>query len=351
MKKRVFTMLLAVILCFGVASVPALAAGMPFTDVPRESWYYDDVASAVETGLINGKTPTKFCPNDELTYVEAIKLAACMHQKYTTGAVTLKNGEPWYKPYVEYCREHGIIKKDYDLNAVATRAGYMEIFASALPDEALEPINLVEDGAIPDVPMSHPQAEAIYKLYRAGVVQGVDEAHCCRPDSTITRAEVASIVTRMMDKDSRISFTLRRGAYLEAYIEILKEIHISNKWARFIFAYIDGDDTPELLVIDGSMHSSQVTVYTWYAGKVVKVGVYGEYGEFMYVSKANVICSFHMQDGVQVVKYVGIEKGAEITVAKPSGEFVKVSYSGAFSIKASVLIELSESIGPFLHKA
>ena len=42
--------------------------------------------------------------------------------------------------------EKNIINKDYYWNSNATRAGYVEIFAKALPDEALKSKNTVVDG-------------------------------------------------------------------------------------------------------------------------------------------------------------------------------------------------------------
>ena len=181
----------------------------PFTDVKEADWFYKDVVYAYGMGLINGKTVTTFAPVDNLTYAEAVKLAACMHELYTTGEVTLSvGGGAWYESYVEYAKENGIISKDYEWGKAATRAGYMEIFANALPDDALTPVNAVAEGAIPDVPADYPQAWAIYRLYRAGIVQGVDAAKNCRPDASIRRSEVAAILTRMMDPSARVSFTL-----------------------------------------------------------------------------------------------------------------------------------------------
>ena len=205
--KRFLSLMLAMILCLGAFSMTALAVN-PFTDVPTTEWYYSDIDHAYQMELINGKTPTLFMPNDYLTYAEAVKLAACMNQRYTKGSVTLKNGEPWYQTYVDYCKEEGIISKDYSWNASATRAGYMEIFADALPDGAMKEINEIPGGSIPDVPTSHPQAAPIYKLYRVGILQGSDLAHNCNPAANIKRAEVAAILTRMMDSSKRIRFTM-----------------------------------------------------------------------------------------------------------------------------------------------
>ena len=181
-----------------------------FTDVPEREWYYEDVKLAYESGLINGKSDTSFAPDDNLTYAEAVKLAACMHQLYTTGKVTLAPGAgEWYDAYVDYAKTNNIIAKDYAWNTPATRAGYMEIFASALPDDALAAINTIPGGSIPDVAMTHAQAAAIYKLYRAGVVQGVDTVtRACNPGSNIKRSEVAAILTRMMNPDKRVKFEM-----------------------------------------------------------------------------------------------------------------------------------------------
>jgi hypothetical protein len=56
--------------------------------------------------------------------------------------------------------------------------------------------------------MSHAQAGAIYKLYRAGIVQGVDAAHNCNPSANIKRSEVAAILIRMMDPAKRVKFDM-----------------------------------------------------------------------------------------------------------------------------------------------
>ena len=208
MKKRIISILMALVMALSLLPAGALAAGLPFTDVKTTDWFYNDVKKAYDDGLIDGKTATMFDPSANLTYAQAVKLAACMHQRKLTGMVTLVNGNPWYSTYVGYAKDNGIISKDYNWNAFATRAGYMEIFANALPAGYLPAINNIPDGAIPDVPMTHPQADAIYTLYRAGILQGSDAEHNCYPGNNIKRSEVSAILTRMMDSTARISFTM-----------------------------------------------------------------------------------------------------------------------------------------------
>lgn len=215
--KKVLSIILAIALCFGSISI-ACAADLSFSDVKKSDWYYNDVKTAVELGLVNGKGENSYAPNDNLTYAEAIKLAACMHQLYTEGAVTIKGGNPWYRPFVDYCLEKEIIKGDYNYTENATRAGYMEIFANALPGDGLKAINNVPDGSIPDVPASHKYAKGIYKLYRAGILIGVDAEHNCTPNANIKRSEVAAILTRMMNKEKRVSFTMGEETVQKVFI-------------------------------------------------------------------------------------------------------------------------------------
>ena len=180
----------------------------PFVDVKEDAWYHDEIVEAVETGIIAGKSATEFKPDDLLTYAEALKLAACMNQVYLNGKVTLTAGNPWYKPFVDYCYANKIVTKQYDMNANATRAGYMEIFANALPDEAFADINNIPNGSILDVKDNAPYAIYVYKLYSAGIVTGVDALHNCNPDGNIMRSEVAAIISRMMDEQKRVEFDM-----------------------------------------------------------------------------------------------------------------------------------------------
>lgn len=207
--KKILSIILTLCLIVSTATIAgATKLENPFIDVAEDAWYYEEVVKAVDTGIINGKTPTEFYPEDLLTYAEAVKLAACMNQVYLYGEVTLSNGEPWYKPYADYCKENRIIEKEYNYEENATRAGYMEIFANALPDSAYTEINNIPNGSILDVKNNAPYAIYVYKLYRAGIVTGVDELHNCNPDENIKRCEVATIISRMMDDSKRKEFDM-----------------------------------------------------------------------------------------------------------------------------------------------
>lgn len=214
MKTRITAILLTLLLVISLIPAAAFAADFKFTDVPQSAWYYEEVKKAFEMGLVSGKSDTKYCPNDNLTFAEAVKLAACMNQRYYTGAVYLTDGSPWYASYAEYAKAHNIISSDPEWKKPADRASVARLFVAAFPAETLEAKNNIPDGSIPDVPMTHPDAKAIYTMYRAGILQGNEEKdYEYRPASNIRRSEVAALLARLMDPAGRLSFTTAKDEY------------------------------------------------------------------------------------------------------------------------------------------
>jgi len=211
---RSISLLLCLVLASSFLMIPAMAEEKDgadfFGDVAPTAWYYKDVKSAVEMGLINGKSPTTYAPDDNLTYAEAIKLAACMNEYYTNKKVTLVNGTPWYQTYLDYCKEKEIISKfeNYSYTSFATREQFFNIFAHALPEEEFVAINEVPMDSIPDYHGANSFAKEIYMLYRAGILAGVNEKHDLNPNVNIKRSEVAAINTRMMSRDARMKFSM-----------------------------------------------------------------------------------------------------------------------------------------------
>ena len=276
--KKLLSIIFALTIILAISSTVSAEYSNPFVDVPEDEWYYDEVVEAFYTGIINGKTATEFKPDDFLTYAEAVKLAACMHQLYNDGSVSLKNGNPWYQTYVDYCVDNGIIEKDYNYDDYATRAGYMVIFANALPDEALEKINNVPDNSIPDVPMTRAYSKAVYKLYRAGILQGSDAEHNCKPLDNIKRSEVAAILSRMMDETKRVKFSMETTAEKneteEPRFEIPKDAEILPEVPEEPKVETK-EETPEKSIIKVTVSGTQ---FTHKIGTITKVGVQAEGG-------------------------------------------------------------------------
>ena len=188
--------------------LPTMPVQMPFTDVYRSDWFYDDVQNAWENDLIDGVTATSFRPNETLTVAQAIKLAAVLHQLDNMGYVTLFNGYTnWYDTYVDYAVENGIIENKYasytadQMNAPISRNEFVHIFYGAM--SYYSQWNFVADNAVPDVKLGDKYASEIYTFYRAGILTGNDAAGTFAPNSSIKRSEVAAILSRMYDSSVR----------------------------------------------------------------------------------------------------------------------------------------------------
>ena len=201
-----------------VPGSPAVPAGdCPFADVEEDAWYYADVLSAFRRGLVNGVTDDSYQPAGTLTVAQAVKLAACIHQMYHNGGVTLKtasDGRDWYMSYVDYALKNGIMESGYsDYDPDITRGEFIKLFFRAMPEKEYTRINLIMDGAIPDVATDAPLAKEVYTFYMAGILAGYSGgdghlAHAFGPDTTITRAEAAAVMNRMFEPSARQRFTM-----------------------------------------------------------------------------------------------------------------------------------------------
>ncbi len=227
MKKRLLSLLLALVMVLGLCSTAFAAEGVSnfkqvntytdgqFTDVPKGQWYAPTVQRAYELGLMKGTgNGTTFTPSGNITIAETLALACRLHSTYYGNGDQFVQGSPWYKVYVDYAIANGIIAAgDYaSYTAKATRVDFVTILAASMPANALPAINTVEDGAVPDIPSDAAYYNDAYRLYRAGILTGSDDLGTFRPSSNIMRSEVATIVVRMADASQRKTITLKKPA-------------------------------------------------------------------------------------------------------------------------------------------
>ena len=230
MKKQILSLLTACALL--VSTTPAAFAALSdftaersytgqFADVPASAWYYDNVKTAYELGLVNGSSDTTYAPDDNITVAEVQTIVARIHATYHGNTIAPAEGA-WYAPYVEYCMEHidrEICSMAYmlDGNTVmadtpASRTYFAYLMYAALPADEYTKINTIPDDSLLDVKNLNftGAEERIYALYRAGILTGNDEYGTFNPDTNITRAEVAAIIARMIDPAQRKTFVLEQ---------------------------------------------------------------------------------------------------------------------------------------------
>ncbi|MEY8261756.1 S-layer homology domain-containing protein [Oscillospiraceae bacterium 50-60] len=211
--------LLSIVLLLSLCVVPSSAASLSgfekkldykegqFVDVPASSTWAANVRTVYEFGIMTGKTASKFQPADNVTVGQAIIMACRLHNTYYANEATF--GDTGIRPYVEYALKQGIISKEYgNYSSPVSRAAFAMILGASLPNAVLPAINDVKDGAIPDVEKGANYYDAVYLLYRAGVLTGSDAKGTFGPFSHITRGAAAAIVSRMVDESLRKTITL-----------------------------------------------------------------------------------------------------------------------------------------------
>lgn len=95
-------------------------------------------------------------------------------------------------------------------------------------------------------------------------------------------------------------------AYAEYFGEIFDGEDIST--IRYTLAYINDDDIPELLYMEGNFHAAGVHVLICDDhGNVCDIGEFGEYGNFAYKERAGKILSYTMNNGVYFVDFYDLD--------------------------------------------
>jgi len=180
-----------------------------YSDVPATHTFSENAKAGYEFGIMQGYG-TSFGVSSNITRLASVIIACRLNSYYYNGADNISKtySGTTEERHKAYAKDHGILCDFDDLSKSATRAEFAAILSSALPDEALAPMNTVADNGIPDVSMDTPYAADIYRLYRAGILNGSDSIGTFYPDSNITRGAACAIATRMCDAALRKSVNL-----------------------------------------------------------------------------------------------------------------------------------------------
>ena len=206
-----------------------------FADVPTNAWFYSSVKAAYELGLMKGNSAAAFNPNGNLSAAEAITLAVRLYQTYHEYTLTEPSQTgPWYQSYVDFAVSFGLLNASYfsDYNVPINRAEFASIYSRLLTDtdQVLNPNITLAD--IPDVDNSTLAADSILKMYSYGIMTG-DNSLRFSPQSSITRAEVAAIASRMALPSLRKTITITPPPAVNTTTNT-NEKHINRSYDWFV---------------------------------------------------------------------------------------------------------------------
>ena len=195
--RRTVPMVLSVLLCLScllpyAAAEDAVRVPAPvFADVHAISWFYGDIMRLYEAGVVSGYPDGRFRPDSPVTCAESLKMILSAADGLTFSVVP---GQPWYQPYYTYARE----KRVADLSSLSPDAPISRASAAKLIVRAMGlPLNAGENRQ----PFADFADVYALTLYDAGILRGETSGGLLyfRGERPLSRAELATLVSRMMD--------------------------------------------------------------------------------------------------------------------------------------------------------
>ncbi len=178
--------------------------GVPFTDVPRESWFFEPVFACYWSDLMLGTSETTFSPYSTASRAMLVTVLWRMmnHPAYRDRHFEDVPYDSWYDAPVNWAAENGVVfgtgPNRFSPNQSVTREQTAAILfrlaaAMELPVDSFAPLGGFRDaGQASDYARS-----ALMWAVDAGILQGNDRA-MLRPQGTATRAELAAMLTRFI---------------------------------------------------------------------------------------------------------------------------------------------------------
>ena len=165
--------------------------GSSFTDVPAGSWYEEAVNYVHEKGLMNGTSKNSFSPNANTTRGMIVTILARVEGVNT-------NGTPWYAAGQKWAMDNGI-SDGTNMPGVITREQLATILYRYAKQKGYDVSKSAALTAFSDADkVSGYAAEAMQWAVAEGLLQGSNGK--LNPQGSATRAQVATILMRFMEK-------------------------------------------------------------------------------------------------------------------------------------------------------
>lgn len=177
-----------------------------FDDIEGVDWANEAIVALADKKIINGKEDNKFCPDDEITREEFVKILAGA-MGYTDkdnkgNAFVDVNDTDWFCGWVNTAYEKGLVNGVGDgafgVGQNISRQDMCVMLYNALKSKGVQAQKgdhiFADDSDIADY-----AKEAVNTLYQMQVVNGVDDTRF-EPQGNATRAQAAKIIYAVLDE-------------------------------------------------------------------------------------------------------------------------------------------------------
>jgi len=220
--------MLAILLLITTLNVP-IYAFEKFKDVKENDWFKKTIINLSEGDIIAGYEDGTFRPMDKVKRDEYIKMVI-----RSLGYTDIENSSGyWATNYIEKAMKLKLIKEDEftEYTKVINR-GEMALIASRILEDGDDELNLNQyESSILDLNLvSSKYKEAVLKSYAKGILKGYEDGEF-KCNNTLTRAEAATVIERIVEKDKRIKVsTKKEGLTFEQKLAIWEDEWIEPKF-------------------------------------------------------------------------------------------------------------------------
>lgn len=193
---------ISVALALNLISPTAFAAAVAFDDVPVTHWAHNAITDMAERGIVKGVGDNKFAPSGTVTYAEFVTMLT----REFYGATDSTTGEAWYTPYITVAQNKHLLdgcKTGYAPTDTINRYDMAMVMYNHLKAQGTSTSNRADSSTISDwssIPANYQDAVSI--CYGMKLLQGKDSSGAFDGMGTMTRAEAATVVQRLLGDDT-----------------------------------------------------------------------------------------------------------------------------------------------------
>ena len=171
--------------------------GLTFSDINENDWFYDDVVSAAENGYVNGMGDGKYEPYGKLTRAQfALMIARAMNYDSNPdveSAFPDVADNHWAKAAINFCYQNEIITGYEDGEFKPDKTITRQEVATILA-RAFNLEEISSEAYPDDSAIAGWASDYVYMAKAAGLMKGDADTGNFRPTSTLNRAEAATIM-------------------------------------------------------------------------------------------------------------------------------------------------------------
>lgn len=257
-----------------------------FSDVDSNDWSFTGIKTAYDKGILLGYQDGSFRPKRDVTWGQAIVIAARIHAAYYGNALPLdmKPTDYWYAPYYRYCEANNMIPADCPkgvyLDGISIpRYALAYIFSRTVDKEDMPTISDQKINDLNKIPAAY--VESVKLMYASGVMNGWGNYNFAG-DRFANREQIAVVVSRLLQPANRIGHDSRANeamAPFEANLEndscavqigknyycVYKYYENTSTELQALFSTTGNDDAKELYTCKAGERLDNLSVFN---GKV-----------------------------------------------------------------------------------